>query len=202
MVPSADDKKYSSDTRLFKDAVIQDKIFKHKTNSNKFYNFESSPIIDQVEMKDICIYAPGDLNKIGKEGKTSWDSFSYAIQMGHNVWSHINAVQEANRQFDNGLTPSMLLIEDLTVLKTLTGLLEDIFSTDDRDKAMAIVNENEKFWDGIIGTRGNTGKRLHNAATEHDNIFEDDDADEEEDEAAFIERGEENLEILSKDGTL
>jgi hypothetical protein len=35
---SADDKKYALDTRLFKDAVVQDKIFT---------NFESSPIIDQ-----------------------------------------------------------------------------------------------------------------------------------------------------------
>jgi hypothetical protein len=50
MVPSADNKKYHNDTRLFKDAVIQDSIFK---------NFETSPIIDQVLMKDICIYGAG-----------------------------------------------------------------------------------------------------------------------------------------------
>ena len=35
------------------------------------------------------IYKHGRSNKDddGKEGKTSWDSFSYAIQMAHNVWS-------------------------------------------------------------------------------------------------------------------
>ena len=66
----------------------------------KHPSFLDSPITEQLEAKDICIYAPGDLNKVGKEGKTSWDSFSYAIQMGHNVWSHINAVQEANRLAD------------------------------------------------------------------------------------------------------
>ena len=59
-------------------------------------------------MKDICIYKPGDLNKIGKEGKTSWDSFSYALLMSHNVWMHLTAVQEANRRFDAGEHPAMM----------------------------------------------------------------------------------------------
>ena len=31
--------------------------------------------------------------------------------MGHNVWMHINAVQEANRQYDNGVIPNMLVQE-------------------------------------------------------------------------------------------
>ncbi len=62
-------------------------------------------LANQIQMKDICIYAPGDLNKNGKEGKTSWDSFSYALMMGHNVWMHLNAVQEANRQYDLGKLP-------------------------------------------------------------------------------------------------
>ena len=48
-----------------------------------------SPVTKELAAKDICIYGPEILNKIGKEGKTSWDSFSYAIMMGHNVWMHI-----------------------------------------------------------------------------------------------------------------
>jgi hypothetical protein len=40
------------------------------------------------------------LNKIGKEGKTSWDSFGYALMMGHNVECHIKAVQRANQLMD------------------------------------------------------------------------------------------------------
>ena len=73
-------------------------------------------------------YAPGDLNKIGKEGKTSWDSFSYAIQMGHNVWSHINAVQEANRQYDNGVIPRMLVQEQFDRI-LFRDVVEEIFAT-------------------------------------------------------------------------
>ena len=101
MLPSLDNKKYASDTRLFKDVVVQDGWFK---------NFESSPLMDGVKVNEICIYGPGDLNKIGKEGKTSWDSFTYAIMMGHNVWLHLNSVQEANRQYDAGLCPAMFCL--------------------------------------------------------------------------------------------
>ena len=163
MVPSADDKKYATDTRLFKDGVIQDGIFK---------NFEPSPLIDQVQMKDICIYAPGDLNKIGKEGKTSWDSFSYAIQMGHNVWSHINAVQEANRQYDAGRCPTMLVRErfDRVYFK---DVVEAIFATSSRAEADAIIEDFDKFWQSIIGTRGATGKKTVNASTQFAVLFDE-----------------------------
>ena len=155
MQASADDKKYATDSRLFKDAVLQDKIFE---------KFETSPIIDQLEMKDICIYAAGDLNKNGKEGKTSWDSFSYALMMGHNVWMHLNAVQEANRQYDSGKLPAMLVDErfDRVYYK---DIVEAIFACDNRDDANAIIEYYSKFWMTIIGTRGATGKKTVNAHT-------------------------------------
>jgi hypothetical protein len=184
MVPSADDKKYATDSRLFKDAVIQDKIFK---------NFESSPLMDTVQIKDICIYgagtpAPGvtnpdptnpadwlvmpDLNKLGKmSNRTSWDSFSYAIQMGHNVWSHINAVQEANRKYDSGSVPAMLVQEkhDRIYFK---DVVDAIFSADKREDAELIIKTFDKFWQAIIGTRGATGKKTVNAATQFANLFD------------------------------
>ena len=41
------------------------------------------------------------LNKLGKiPNKTSWDSFAYALMMGHNVECHIKAVQRANQLMD------------------------------------------------------------------------------------------------------
>ena len=155
MQASADDKKYATDSRLFKDAVLQDGVFE---------KFETSPIIDQMQMKEICIYAPGDLNKNGKEGATSWDSFSYALMMGHNVWMHLNAVQEANRQYDLGKLPAMLVDErfDRVYYK---DIVEAIFACDNRDDANAIVEYYSKFWMTIIGTRGATGKKTVNAHT-------------------------------------
>jgi hypothetical protein len=162
MSPSVDDKKYATDTRRFRDAVMQD---------GHFRNFIDSPIIQRTEMKDVCIYAPGDLNKIGKEGKTSWDSFSYAIQMGHNVWTHIHAVQEANRQYDAGAKPSMLMHTEGD-LKFFRDIVEDIFATSDKARAEELVEEYSRYWMSIIGTRGATGKKTLNASTSYNKFFE------------------------------
>ncbi len=63
------------------------------------FPFESE-VGRRLTIADICHYAPGMLNKIGKEGKTSWDSFAYALMMGHNVDCHIKAVQRANQLMD------------------------------------------------------------------------------------------------------
>jgi hypothetical protein len=103
MAPVLDDKKYSQDTRKWSAGLLAD-----LPSTSNIKNWQDSPISDMLKMKDICIYGPGDLNKNGKEGKTSWDSFSYALLMGHNVWMHLTAVQEANRRFDAGEHPAMM----------------------------------------------------------------------------------------------
>jgi len=163
MVPSIDDKKYAADTRLFKDAVLQDNIFK---------NFTNSPITKDLKVNDVCHYAPGMLNKIGKEGKTSWDSFSYAIQMGHNVWSHINAVQEANRQYDAGILPKMLVQEQFDRI-LFRDVVEAIFAANGREEANAIIEHYSRFWMTIPGTRGAIGKKTVNSSTYFGNLFEE-----------------------------
>tara|TARA_B100001113_G_scaffold192692_1_gene157965 strand:+ start:1669 stop:3201 length:1533 start_codon:yes stop_codon:yes gene_type:complete len=191
MVPSIDELKYATDTRNFRDAVLQDNIFK---------NFTDSPLTKNIKVNDVCIYAEGDTNKVGgpkikagevdrdkhgnpildddgnevirKRDSTSWDSFSYAIQMGHNVWSHINAVQEANRQYDNGIIPAMLVEEQFDRVY-FRDVVEAIFATSNRDEAEAIIEEFSKFWMSIIGTRGATGKKTVNANTGFGNLFEE-----------------------------
>ena len=189
MVPSIDELKYATDTRNFRDGVLADGIFK---------NFTDSPLTENIKVNDVCIYAPGDVNKVGgpkilkgeidrdkhgapildeqgneqvrKRDSTSWDSFSYAIQMGHNVWSHINAVQEANRQYDSGSVPAMLVEEQFDRLY-FRDVVEAIFATPNRDEANAIIEEYSKFWMSIIGTRGATGKKTVNANTGFGNLF-------------------------------
>ena len=163
MVPSIDDKKLATDTTAFAEAFVRE---------GKHESFLDSPITTGLQAKDVCIYAPGDLNKIGKEGKTSWDSFSYAILMGHNVWMHINAVQEANRQYDSGKIPNMLINESFDRIM-FRDIVEAIFSTDDRSVADAIIEEYSKYWMSIIGTRGATGKKTVNASTQFNNLFEE-----------------------------
>lgn len=72
--------------------TFDDRKFK---NSDIPFPFQSE-IGKRLTIGDICYYGPGDLNKIGKEGATSWDSFSYALLMAHNTYQHIRAVQMAN----------------------------------------------------------------------------------------------------------
>jgi len=190
MVPSVDELKYATDTRGFRDAVLADGIFK---------NFEDSPLTDGLLINDICTYSPGDTNKIGTikvakgsvdldkagnplldadgnttvRGKdsTSWDSFSYAIQMGHNVWSHINAVQEANRQYDAGVVPKMLVQEKFDRV-FFRDIIETIFAATTREEANALIDNNSKFWMQIPGTRGAIGKKTVNSSTFFDALFE------------------------------
>jgi hypothetical protein len=122
-------------------------------------------------IKDICVYKPGDLNKNGKEGRTSWDSFSYAIQMGHNVWMHLNSVQEANRQYDQGVIPNMLAREKFDRV-LFRDIIDSIFATNDRDEALAIIESHNQFWLEIIGTRGATGKKTINSSTQFNALFD------------------------------
>ena len=68
---------------------------KRLKNSTIPFPFPSA-IGDKLKMGDICWYGEGDLNKNNKQGKTSWDSFSYVLMMAHNVYNHIRAVQTAN----------------------------------------------------------------------------------------------------------
>ena len=49
--------------------------------------------------------------------------------MGHNVWMHINAVQEANRQYDAGVLPAMLVEEQFDRLY-FRDVVNEIFATD------------------------------------------------------------------------
>ena len=128
MSPTADDKKYATDTRLFGDAVRQDGI--HPC-------FEDSPISSRMQIRDVCIYKPGDLNKIGKEGRTSWDSFSYALMMGHNVWTHIESVQRANRRYDQGICPDMM-VHPTNSDYDIRKVIDRIFAARDRSKSLAL----------------------------------------------------------------
>jgi len=78
------------------EGAIDDKMFAGSETPFPF----AGPIAERLNMGDICWYKPGMLNKIGKEGKTSWDSFSYFLMMAHNVYTHIDSVQRANQLAD------------------------------------------------------------------------------------------------------
>jgi|TARA_R110000782_G_scaffold11744_3_gene35496 hypothetical protein len=185
MNPIVDDKKYANDTRPYGQAVVADGFVDH---------FDESPISAQLQMKDICIYKAGvlkagvadtpenrllpdnydvlpDVNKIGKFGKTSWDSFSYALLMGHNVWLHLESVQRANREFDKGNRPRMMWDTNGSHEK-FEDIVEAIFATSDRAEAEAIIEQYDRYWMDIVGTRGFKGKKAKNSRTLFNNLFE------------------------------
>ena len=184
MAPSADDKKYSTDTRKWGTGVVADGVYPR---------WEDSPISDMLKMKDICIYNAGtpkpgvvltpenfqdptlydvlpDQNKNGKWGKTSWDSFSYALLMGHNVWMHLTAVQEANRRFDAGEHPAMMQRSGGDYAK-FEDIVEAIFASPDRQTAEDIIELYSTYWMQIVGTRGFKGKKTMNARTQFNALF-------------------------------
>jgi hypothetical protein len=185
MAPSADDKRYATDTRKWSAGVVADGIYPR---------WQESPISDLLTMRDICIYKPGvvkpgvvlddenfqdpnsysvlpDVNKNGKWGRTSWDSFSYALLMGHNVWMHITAVQEANQRFDRGEHPAMMQWQggDYAYFE---DIVEAIFAAPDRASAEAIIEHYDSYWMEIVGTRGFKGKKTRNARTQFNNLFD------------------------------
>jgi hypothetical protein len=185
MAPSADDKKYATDTRPWAQGVVADGIYP---------SWQDSPISNMLTMRDICIYKPGvpkpgvtvtkdnfqdpeiydvlpDVNKNGKWGKTSWDSFSYALLMGHNVWMHLTAVQEANRRFDAGEHPAMMR-RDGGDYEYFEDIVESIFAAPDRDTAEAIIEQYSSYWMQIVGTRGFKGKKTMNARTQFNALFD------------------------------
>lgn len=185
MAPSADDKKYATDTRKWSAGVVADGVYDR---------WEDSPISDMLKMKDICIYRAGtpkpgvvlteenfkdpdlydvlpDVNKNGKWGKTSWDSFSYALLMGHNVWMHLIAVQEANRRFDAGEHPAMMRRSTGDYAK-FEDIVEAIFAAPTREDSEAIIEYYDDYWMEIVGTRGFKGKKAKNARTQFNALFE------------------------------
>ena len=161
MSPIVDDKKYAKDPRPYGATAVQQGWVPH---------FDESPISQMLTLGDICYYAPGDVNKIGKEGKTSWDSFSYALLMGHNVWTHLEAVQRANRAYESGTWPSMMWYEGGDHAR-FKDIVDAIFAAGTREESEAIIEHYRRYWMDIVGTRGFKGKKTVNARTQFNALF-------------------------------
>lgn len=138
--------------------------------------FEDSPITRHLKIQDICVYRPGDVNKIGKEGRTSWDSFSYTLLMAHNVWMHIEAVQRANRAFDSGTLPDMMA-HPRDQYFDAARVIDRVFAARDRQKSLQIIDDHAKIWERIIGTRGYTGQRAISSRPTFNAYFDLDEPD-------------------------
>jgi hypothetical protein len=154
-------------------SVIMDKAPDNKAlaGSDIPFPFESETG-RRLTVGDICHYAPGMLNKIKKEGKTSWDSFAYALMMGHNVECHIKAVQRAQQLMDIEITKvkdkltwklwKKVKSQDMSDeysdwvprnILYFNSFIEDLFNTATKDEAFALIEQAGPFLRSLEGAR-------------------------------------------------
>ena len=163
MTKTAEDKKYATDTRKFRDGVLQDGI--HNL-------FTDSPVTDRMLMKDLCYRGPGFIGQHGKETKTSWDTLSYTLIQSHNVYAHITAVQEANRRYEQGVIPAMIMDERFERVR-FGEVIDEIFSLNDRQKSLDLIAKHSKLWTKMkSGSQGLSGKKTVNALTMFNQLFD------------------------------
>lgn len=141
----------------------------------------------RLTLGDICHYAPGMLNKIGKEGKTSWDSFAYALMMGHNVECHITAVQRAQQLMDIEVAKTKDKINWRLWKKVKSGdmsdeysdwvprnilyfsnFVEDLFNTKTKAEAFDMIEQAGPFLRSLEGARLQGGPKQNT----FNNLFE------------------------------
>ena len=162
MEKTAENKDYANDTRKFRDAVLQDKI--HNV-------FTDSPVTEAMVLKDLCYRGHGFLGQHGKETKTSWDTLSYTLLQAHNVYQHMFAVQEANRRYEQGIVPAMLMNETFERVR-FGEVVDEIFSLKDRTKSLEMIDKYSRFWMQMqSGSQGFSGKKTVNAGTMFDQLF-------------------------------
>ena len=162
MEKTAENKNYATDNRKFSDVVLADNIHE---------SFEDSPVTDKLLIKDICYRGHGFLGQHGKETKTSWDTLSYTLVQSHNVYQHIKAVQEANTQYEQGVSPKMIMNKFDS--NHFGKIVDEIFSFNDRQKSLDLIQKYSKLWTQMqSGSQGLSGKKTINALTMFNQLFE------------------------------
>jgi hypothetical protein len=198
-------------------SVIMDKAPDNKalSGSDIPFPFESS-IGRRLTMADIAYYDLGErktdtelngakfdhlnpdhyhvvprLNKLGKiPNRTSWDSFAYALMMGHNVECHIVAVQRAQQLMDIEIAKSKDKLtwkqwkkvkgQDMSDeysdwvprnILYFSSFVEDVFNTATKEDAFTMIEQAGPFLRSLEGARLQGGPKQN----EFRNLFSFDD---------------------------
>lgn len=182
-------------------SVIMDKAPDNKALAEQHhipFPFESE-IGRRLSIADICHYAPGMLNKVGKEGKTSWDSFGYALMMAHNVYCHIVAVQRANNLMDielKGNNPNWRAWRAVKQadksdeysewvprnILYFAGFVEELFNCATKEEAFEMIDEANAFLSSSEGARlrGGVKSNTFNLLFEEEGPSGDDEREDDE----------------------
>ena len=162
MEKTAENKDYATDNRKFRDGVLADGIHNQ---------FTDSPITDKLLMKDLCYRGHGFIGQHGKETKTSWDTLSYTLLQSHNVYQHIFAVQEANRKYETGVIPKMIIQKNTGI--TFRDIINEVFAQKTRSNSHAVIEKYSSLWMQMqSGSQGMSGKKTVNSLTKFNELFE------------------------------
>jgi hypothetical protein len=111
----------------------------------------------------------------------------------HNVYQHITAVQEANRRYDQGVIPKMVMNEIFDRIK-FGDIVEAIFALKDKEKSLNLIDKYDRFWMQMkSGSQGFSGKKTVNALTKFEELFSVEESNE-----TFEEEIEDTDELMSK----
>ena len=183
MEKTAENKDYANDTGKFSTRVLDLKI--HKL-------FKDSPITDKMILSDLCYRGHGFINQQGKETKTSWDTLSYTLLQAHNVYQHIDSVQRANRCYEQGIMPKMVMNKFDN--NHFRDIIDEIFKSSSKEQSMKLIDEHSKLWMQMqSGSQGFSGKRTVNALTMFNELFEEENSQQEIDEEILDSDDEINL---------
>ena len=75
-------------------------------------NWIPSPITQNMKLNDVCVYKQGDVNKTGKEGKTSWDTSQLCTANESSTFIHTSPVYRKQTDY---MTKAVILRNLLTI---------------------------------------------------------------------------------------
>jgi hypothetical protein len=89
-------------------------------------------------------------------------------------------VQRCNQAYESGMYPYMLVANKVRGkkfrqydLSFFHDIVDAIFATSDRGRALALVEEYTKYWTDVVGVRGQVGQDTINASTNFTKFFSD-----------------------------
>ena len=81
------------------------------------------------------------------------------------------SVQEANKAFDGGAYPNMMVDDNFDKTEVKDVIME-VFAESDKGKSLTIIENHRKLWLRVIGTRGAVGKKTINSSAQFNALFE------------------------------
>ena len=66
-----------------------------------------------------------------------------------------------------------MLVEDTFDKTEVKDVIAHIFTIDDKDKQLQMIDDYERLWMKVVGTRGHVGKKSVNSSAQFFNLFEE-----------------------------